>query len=76
MTEPSHVSDSERLAAAMKCIRGVEVTEAQVRGHVMRPRISMASAPTRDASTAPSGTSPPRKRVRRSRRRICITGWT
>src|SRR6478736_6465940 len=37
MTEPSHLSDSERLAAALKRIRGVEVTEAQVRAHVMRP---------------------------------------
>ena len=37
MTEPSHLSDSERLAAALKRIRGVEVTEAQVRSHVMRP---------------------------------------
>jgi len=36
MTEPSHLTDSERLAAAMARVRGVEITEAQVRAHVMR----------------------------------------
>lgn len=37
MTEPSQLTDSERLAAAMTRIRGFEITEAQVRAHVMRP---------------------------------------
>ena len=36
MTEPSHLTDSERLAAAMARVRGGEITEAQVRAHVMR----------------------------------------
>lgn len=37
MTEPAKRSESEQLAAALKRIRGVDITEAQVRAHVMRP---------------------------------------
>ena len=37
MTEPANRSESDQLAAALKSIRGVDITEAQVRAHVMRP---------------------------------------
>jgi Beta-lactamase len=37
ITEPANRSESEQLAAALERIRGVEITEAQVRAHTMRP---------------------------------------
>jgi Beta-lactamase len=37
MTEPRKLTDSEHFAAALKRIRGVEISEAMVRAHEMRP---------------------------------------